>query len=112
MNSASHSRSLVEPATDVVGSSAFDEPGGTGALGEPIELDGDRGAFDALPRMLTVLQTPGQVVGEQRFGRLDGYTKLSVQVSTGSNTTLVVFGGLWANGDTWLQVDDVAVAAT
>ena len=56
--------------------------------------------------------TSGQVVGEQRFGRLDGYTQLGTLVSTGSNTTLEVFAGMWANGDTWLQVDDVAVTAT
>ena len=57
------------------------------------------------------LRTPGgQVVGEQRFGRLDGYTRVSATVNTGSNSTLVVFAGLWANGDTWAQVDDVTVA--
>jgi S-formylglutathione hydrolase FrmB len=50
----------------------------------------------------------GQVVGEQRFGRLDGYTKLTLNVSTGSSTSLVLFAGLWANGDTWLQIDDVS----
>ncbi len=42
------------------------------------------------------------------FGRLDGYTQLTVNVSTGSNTSVVLFGGLWANGDTWLQIDDVS----
>jgi S-formylglutathione hydrolase FrmB len=51
----------------------------------------------------------GQVVGEQRFGRLDNYTKVTATVNSGSNTTLVVYAGLWANGDTWAQVDDVAV---
>jgi hypothetical protein len=50
----------------------------------------------------------GQVVGERQFGRLDGYTLLSVNVSTGANTSLVLFGGLWANGDTWMQIDDIA----
>jgi S-formylglutathione hydrolase FrmB len=50
----------------------------------------------------------GQVVGEQRFGRLDGYTRLSVTVNTGANTSLVAFAGLWANGDTWFQIDDVS----
>jgi S-formylglutathione hydrolase FrmB len=56
--------------------------------------------------------TSGQVVGEQRFGYLNGYTQITVQANTGSNTSLVVFAGLWANGDTWLQLDDVAVVAT
>ena len=58
------------------------------------------------------LRTPsGQVVAEQRFGRLDGYTQLTVTAPAGSSTSLVVFAGLWANGDTWLQLDDVAVVA-
>ncbi len=32
--------------------------------------------------------TGGAVVGEQRFGRLDGYTRLSVNVNSGPNTQL------------------------
>lgn len=56
------------------------------------------------------LRTPGgQVLGERHFGRLDGYTLLSVDVPVGANTSVVLFGGLWANGDTWLQLDDVSV---
>ena len=59
------------------------------------------------------LRTPlGQVVGEQRFANLSGYTQITVTVNSGPNTNLVVFGGLWANGDTWLQLDDVSVVAT
>jgi S-formylglutathione hydrolase FrmB len=53
----------------------------------------------------------GQVIGEQRFGRLDGYTQLSVAVNSGANTSLVAYGGLWADGDTWLQIDDVSASA-
>jgi hypothetical protein len=30
-------------------------------------------------------------------------------VNAGNNTALDVYAGLWANGDTWLQVDDVSV---
>jgi S-formylglutathione hydrolase FrmB len=53
----------------------------------------------------------GQVVGEQTFGRLDNYTKVTATVNSGSNTTLVLYAGTWANGgDTWAQVDDVTVA--
>jgi hypothetical protein len=52
----------------------------------------------------------GQVVGEQKFTRLDGYTKVTATVNCGSNTSLVVYAGLWANGDTWARVDDVSVA--
>ncbi|WP_205698256.1 alpha/beta hydrolase-fold protein [Conexibacter sp. SYSU D00693] len=59
------------------------------------------------------LRTPGgQVVGEQRFTRLDGYTKVSATVSSGSSSSLVVFAGLWADRDTWAQVDDVTVVAS
>jgi hypothetical protein len=54
--------------------------------------------------------TSGQVLGEQRFGRLDGYTKVTVTVNSGANTTVVLYAGLWANGDTWVQVDDVAAS--
>jgi S-formylglutathione hydrolase FrmB len=58
------------------------------------------------------LRTPtGQVLGEQKFTRLDGYTKVSATVNSGSNTSLVAYAGLWANGDTWAQVDDVAVTS-
>jgi S-formylglutathione hydrolase FrmB len=56
------------------------------------------------------LRTPtGQVLGEKSFGDLPGYTKLTVTVNSGANTSLTVFGGLWANGDTWAQLDDVSV---
>jgi S-formylglutathione hydrolase FrmB len=51
----------------------------------------------------------GQVVAEQRFYRLDGYTRVTATVNSGSNTTLVLFAGIWANGDTWARVDDVTV---
>ena len=53
----------------------------------------------------------GQVLGEQAFGELDGYTQLSVTVNVGNNTSAVVYGGLWAvNGDTWMQLDDVSAS--
>jgi S-formylglutathione hydrolase FrmB len=51
----------------------------------------------------------GQVLGERRFARQDGYTKVTATVNTGSHSTLVAYAGLWANGDTWAQVDDVSV---
>lgn len=55
--------------------------------------------------------TNGQIVGERRFGRHDGYQLVQFDVNSGNNTQLVVFAGLWANGDTWAQVDDVSVVA-
>ncbi|MFZ5756036.1 MAG: alpha/beta hydrolase [Pseudomonadota bacterium] len=52
----------------------------------------------------------GTVIGERQFTRLDGYTKLTVNVNTGNNTQLVVFGGVWTDhGDIWLQIDDVSL---
>ncbi len=55
--------------------------------------------------------TGGAVVGEQHFTNLAGYTRLAVTVNSGPHGSLVAFVGLWANGDTWLQVDDVAIAS-
>jgi hypothetical protein len=52
----------------------------------------------------------GQVLGEQRFGSFGGYTKLTVSVNTGAQTSVEIYAGLWANGDTWLQVDDVTAS--
>jgi predicted esterase len=53
----------------------------------------------------------GKVVGEKKFGKFPGYTRVDVTVNSGPNTNLIVFGGLWANGDTFLQLDDVTVVA-
>jgi len=54
----------------------------------------------------------GAVIGEQKFANLPGYTKLTVHLNTGNNTTVQVYGGLWAvNGDTWAQVDDLSLTA-
>ena len=34
----------------------------------------------------------------------------TVNLNTGNNSNLVVFGGLWAqNQDTWTQIDDVSL---
>jgi S-formylglutathione hydrolase FrmB len=51
----------------------------------------------------------GAVVGETRFTRLDNYTQVTATVNSGANTSLVIYAGLWANGDTWAQVDDVTL---
>jgi S-formylglutathione hydrolase FrmB len=54
--------------------------------------------------------TGGQVVGEQQFTSLGNYTQVTKTVNSGSNSTLVIYAGLWPNGgDTWAQVDDVTV---
>jgi S-formylglutathione hydrolase FrmB len=54
--------------------------------------------------------TSGTVLGEQQFGRLDAYTQLTVTVNSGNQTSVVIYTGLWASGDTWLQVDDVTAS--
>jgi S-formylglutathione hydrolase FrmB len=51
----------------------------------------------------------GQVIGEQRFATLGPYTQITVTASSGPHHSLEVFAGVWADGDTWLQLDDVAV---
>jgi S-formylglutathione hydrolase FrmB len=53
----------------------------------------------------------GQILGERKYGRFDGYTKIEFDVNAGNNTQLDVYAGLWANGDTWAQVDDISVVA-
>lgn len=53
--------------------------------------------------------TSGQVVGETRFANLGAYTQVTATASSGANTSLVVYAGLWATGDTWLQLDDVTI---
>ncbi|MEO6774517.1 MAG: alpha/beta hydrolase family protein [Kofleriaceae bacterium] len=58
------------------------------------------------------LRSPtGEVLGEHHFQTLGDYTRLVVTVASGPNTSLVAYAGLWADGDTWLQLDDVSVAA-
>jgi S-formylglutathione hydrolase FrmB len=51
----------------------------------------------------------GVVVGEKQFTALGDYTKLTATVNSGSNTTLEIYAGFWADSDTWLQLDDVSV---
>ena len=59
---------------------------------------------------LGVRTTSGTVIGERSFTRLDGYTQLTVDVTTGSQTQVDVFAGMWTNrGDVWMRVDDVSL---
>ncbi|WP_206424217.1 DUF4185 domain-containing protein [Cohnella candidum] len=55
------------------------------------------------------LVNDGPVIGETKFGNLPGYTELTVPFNSGNNSVVELYAGLWANGDTWLQVDDVSV---
>jgi S-formylglutathione hydrolase FrmB len=57
-----------------------------------------------------VRTTNGTVLDEARFTRFGAYTKVSVDVHTGANTNVVVYGGVWTdNGDIWMQLDDVSL---
>jgi len=52
----------------------------------------------------------GAIIQQQQFTRLNGYTRLSITLNTGNNTSVVVFGGVWTNhGDIWMQIDDVSL---
>lgn len=54
----------------------------------------------------------GAVVAEKKYGKLTGYTQVTVNFNSGPNASLEVFGGLWASGDTWAQLDDISLAAS
>ncbi|WP_436698460.1 hypothetical protein [Nocardioides sp. BYT-33-1] len=54
------------------------------------------------------------VIGEKKFGRLNGYTQLSVSFNSGDRTRVEVYGGVhptWWR-DTWAQFDDFSVTAS
>jgi hypothetical protein len=52
----------------------------------------------------------GNIIKEQKFGRNDDYTKLTVEFNSGSNSTVTIYTGMWANGDTWVQADDYTLS--
>ena len=50
------------------------------------------------------------VNSEVNFGGLPGYTQITVDFNSGSNTTMYVFAGWWSNGsDVWMRFDDFTV---
>ena len=51
----------------------------------------------------------GPILNETKFGALANYTELTVQFNSGPNSIVELYAGLWANGDTWLQIDDVSL---
>lgn len=51
----------------------------------------------------------GAILNETTFGNLPGYTKLTVQFNSGNAHSVEIFAGMWANGDTWIQVDDFSL---
>jgi hypothetical protein len=40
---------------------------------------------------------------------LTNYTQISVNFNTGANSFAEIYSGIWADGDTWMQLDDVSV---
>ncbi|MBB6735658.1 DUF4185 domain-containing protein [Cohnella zeiphila] len=53
----------------------------------------------------------GSILKELPFGRFDDYAKQSIRFNSGDNTSVTVFTGFWANGDTWIQLDDYSLLA-
>ncbi|WP_188454905.1 DUF4185 domain-containing protein [Virgibacillus oceani] len=48
----------------------------------------------------------GDIIKETKFERNDNYTKQTIRFNSGDNESVTVFTGMWANGDTWVQIDD------
>lgn len=53
----------------------------------------------------------GTILKELNYGRLDNYSKQTIRFNSGSNASVTVFTGLWANGDAWVQADDYSLLA-
>lgn len=51
----------------------------------------------------------GAVIKETSFAQLSDYTELTVTFNSGNRSVVELYTGLWANGDTWLQVDDMSL---
>ena len=53
------------------------------------------------------------VISEQKYGNLPGYTELTVNFNSGDRSEVEVYGGVWALGsDTWAQLDDISITAS
>lgn len=52
----------------------------------------------------------GQIIKETPITKsLSNYTQLSITFNSGTNNFVELFAGIWANGDTWLQLDDTSL---
>ena len=51
----------------------------------------------------------GPLLKETSFAQLSDYTELTVTFNSGNRSVVELYTGLWANGDTWLQVDDMSL---
>jgi hypothetical protein len=60
-----------------------------------------------------VRDTAGAVISEAHFTSVGSWTRFTVDVSSGSRTAVVVYGGVWTDhGDIWIQLDDVSLVAS
>ncbi|WP_372633075.1 DUF4185 domain-containing protein [Cohnella sp.] len=51
----------------------------------------------------------GPIRNETRFYALANYTELTVTFNSGPDSIMEIYAGMWANGDTWIQLDDVSL---
>lgn len=51
----------------------------------------------------------GPILNETRFQALANYTELTVSFNSGANSIVEIYAGMWADGDTWIQLDDVSL---
>src|SRR5690606_4762067 len=52
----------------------------------------------------------GQVISEVHLDSpMPNYTQVTVNFNSGPHNFVEVFAGIWANGDTWLQLDDASL---
>lgn len=60
-----------------------------------------------------VRDTAGAVISEAHFTSVGSWTRFTVDVSSGSRTAVVVYGGVWTDhGDIWIQLDDISLVAS
>ncbi|GIO96701.1 hypothetical protein J14TS5_17870 [Paenibacillus lautus] len=52
----------------------------------------------------------GAVIKETDFAQLSDYTEQTVTFNSGNRSVVELYAGMWADGDTWLQLDDVSLA--
>ncbi|OMF22914.1 carbohydrate-binding protein [Paenibacillus sp. FSL H8-0548] len=51
----------------------------------------------------------GMILGEAPFDSYADYTELTVSFNSGANHFVELYTGMWADEDTWVQVDDVSL---
>ncbi len=51
----------------------------------------------------------GSPISEQSFGALTSWTRITVNFNSGNRNSVELFGGIWPNGDTWIQLDDISL---